>query len=441
MKALLRSVARITLAAALAAASLTAEIRTLTILHVNDLHARLLPLENRHGGFAYLASLIRREREKCADCILLNAGDVAQGTPVSTIFHGLPVFEVANLLGIDAACLGNHDFDYGWMQARKFIGVAKYPIVTANIVGANNELFTPAPFVILNVNGLRVAVIGAMTDELGILTTPKLMQQWHTTPVVETVRRYAKDLKPRSDLIVVLAHITGSEELALLKTVPEVPVLVTGHLHNGLPQPLIQDGRILVRVKGYAEELGRLDLKVDTVKKAPVSWEWKHILVDSSVAPAADVASEVKHWEDEVSTRVDRPLAVAGRGFSKQEVRRLIERIMRESTGADFSFMNAGGVRDTIPAGQLKERNIWNIMPFDNRIVFGKFKGRDLPAVVVGDRKVEPDHMYTLAVTDFTAANQGSAENLRVTGLDFPGDGGLLRDVMIDWFRKKKVID
>ena len=441
MKALLRSVARITLAAALAAASLTAEIRTLTILHVNDLHARLLPLENRHGGFAYLASLIRREREKCADCILLNAGDVAQGTPVSTIFHGLPVFEVANLLGIDAACLGNHDFDYGWMQARKFIGVAKYPIVTANIVGAKNELFTPAPFVILNVNGLRVAVIGAMTDELGILTTPKLMQQWHTTPVVETVRRYAKDLKPRSDLIVVLAHITGSEELALLKTVPEVPVLVTGHLHNGLPQPLIQDGRILVRVKGYAEELGRLDLKVDTVKKAPVSWEWKHILVDSSVAPAADVASEVKHWEDEVSTRVDRPLAVAGRGFSKQEVRRLIERIMRESAGADFSFMNAGGVRDTIPAGQLKERNIWNIMPFDNRIVFGKFKGRDLPAVVVGDRKVEPDHMYTLAVTDFTAANQGSAENLRVTGLDFPGDGGLLRDVMIDWFRKKKVID
>jgi len=441
MKALLRSVARITLAAALAAASLTAEIRTLTILHVNDLHARLLPLENRHGGFAYLASLIRREREKCADCILLNAGDVAQGTPVSTIFHGLPVFEVANLLGIDAACLGNHDFDYGWMQARKFIGVAKYPIVTANIVGAKNELFTPAPFVILNVNGLRVAVIGAMTDELGILTTPKLMQQWHTTPVVETVRRYAKDLKPRSDLIVVLAHITGSEELALLKTVPEVPVLVTGHLHNGLPQPLIQDGRILVRVKGYAEELGRLDLKVDTVKKAPVSWEWKHILVDSSVAPAADVASEVKHWEDEVSTRVDRPLAVAGRGFSKQEVRRLIERIMRESTGADFSFMNAGGVRDTIPAGQLKERNIWNIMPFDNRIVFGKFKGRDLPAVVVGDRKVEPDHMYTLAVTDFTAANQGSAENLRVTGLDFPGDGGLLRDVMIDWFRKKKVIE
>src|SRR5205814_1281222 len=142
------------------------EIRTLTILHTNDLHARLMPLENQHGGFAYLASVIRRERANCTDCILLNAGDVAQGTPVSTIFHGLPVFEIANLLGFDAATLGNHDFDYGWMQARKFIDVAKYPIVSANIVGAKGELFTRKPYVILQVNGLRVAVIGAMTDDL-----------------------------------------------------------------------------------------------------------------------------------------------------------------------------------------------------------------------------------------------------------------------------------
>src|SRR3954471_4712313 len=115
-------------------APLAAEIRTLTILHTNDLHARMMPLENKHGGFAYLASVIQRERKGCNDCILLNAGDVAQGTPVSTIFHGLPIFEVANLLGIDAATLGNHDFDYGWMQTRKFMEVAKYPIVSGNIV-------------------------------------------------------------------------------------------------------------------------------------------------------------------------------------------------------------------------------------------------------------------------------------------------------------------
>jgi 2',3'-cyclic-nucleotide 2'-phosphodiesterase (5'-nucleotidase family) len=426
---------------ALAALPAFPEVRPLTILHVNDLHARLMPLENGHGGFARLASLIQRERANCPECILLHAGDVAQGSPVSTIFHGLPVFEIANLFGFDAGTLGNHEFDYGWMQARKFVSVSNYPIVSANIAGAKGELLTPKPYVILKVNGLRVAVIGGMTDSLKSLSKPALLEEWHTIPVAETVQKYARELRPLSDLVILLAHISPEEELRILKTVPEIPVLVTGHAHTGLPQPLIQDGRILVRVKGYAEELGRLELRVDTEKKAAVAWDWKHILVDSSIAPRPDVAAVVKKWEDEVAARVDRPLAVSKRAFNKREVKALIETALREETGADFAHMNLGGVRDTLPEGQLLERHIWNIMPFDNRIVFGKFKGRELPTVVVGDRKVDPDHIYTLAVSDYTAENQQTSENLRTTGLKFPGDGGLMRDVLIDWFRKKKVIE
>src|SRR5579871_2288244 len=154
------------LAMLLAVTSLCAEVRSLTILHVNDLHARISPLENHNGGFAYLTAAIRKERAGCTDCILLSAGDLVQGSPVSTIFHGMPVFEIANLMGFDAATLGNHEFDYGWMQARKFIDIAKYPIVSANIVNANGQLFAPKPYVILTINGLRVAVIGGMTDTL-----------------------------------------------------------------------------------------------------------------------------------------------------------------------------------------------------------------------------------------------------------------------------------
>jgi 2',3'-cyclic-nucleotide 2'-phosphodiesterase (5'-nucleotidase family) len=421
---------------------LAGEIRSLTILHTNDLHARLMPLGDRRGGFAYLASVIRREREGCRDCILLNAGDLAQGSPVSTIFHGLPVFEIANLFGFDASTLGNHDFDYGWMQTRKFMEVAKYPIVSANLADAAGQAFTPKPYVILNVNGLRVAVIGAMTDDLVNLTTPQLMGPWHTTPVLAAVRRLAKELKSQSDLIVLLGHITAEEELKFLEDAPEIPVTVTGHAHNGIPQPLTRDGRILVRVRAYGAELGRLDLRVDTGKKALVDYNWKHIAIDSTnVIPAADVAAVVKRWEEEVSARVDVPLAVSARAFTKREVKGLIEQAMRTQTGADFAFMNQGGVRDVVPKGQLLARHIWDIMPFDNRVVVGTFKGRDLPAVVLGGRKVEPGREYTLAVSDFTAANQGSEENLRTSGLQFPNDVGLLRDILIDWFRKTKTID
>src|SRR5262252_3570954 len=119
-----------------------AEVRTLTILHTNDLHARLSPLDNGNGGFAYLAAVVERERAGCKDCLFLNAGDLVQGSPVSTIFQGLPVYEIANLLGFDAATLGNHEFDYGWAQAKKFLSTAKYPIVTCNLENAKGQEFT-----------------------------------------------------------------------------------------------------------------------------------------------------------------------------------------------------------------------------------------------------------------------------------------------------------
>jgi 2',3'-cyclic-nucleotide 2'-phosphodiesterase (5'-nucleotidase family) len=421
---------------------LGAEVRSLTILHTNDLHARISPSENHTGGFAYLASAIRRERAGCRDCILLNAGDLVQGTPVSTIFHGLPVFELGNLLGFDAATLGNHDFDYGWPQTRKFAQIANYPIVDSNLVNREGQLFTGKPYVILQVNGLRVAVIGVMTDTLSTLVVPKVLGDWHTVSPAEAVRKYAREVRDQSDLVVVLGHIAGGEESEILNSVPEAQVIVTGHIHQGIDSAMSRDGRVLVRVKGYGQELGRLELQVDTEKKAPVSWNWKTIPIDSTkIEPAPDVLRDVQHWEAEVKARVDRPLAVSKRAFNKREVRALIEQAMREDCGADFAFMNQGGVRDVLPAGQLLERNIWDVMPFDNRVVVGTFKGRDLPAAALRGRTVDPGRDYTLAVTDFTAANQGTAENLGATGLRFPNDVGMLRDMLIDWFRKKKVIE
>jgi 5'-nucleotidase/UDP-sugar diphosphatase len=420
----------------------SAEIRSLTILHTNDLHARLSPLENGHGGFAYLATLIRQQKQGCQDCILLNAGDLVQGTPVSTIFHGLPVFEVGNLLGIDVSTLGNHDFDYGWPQAKKFLQTAKYPIVSANMVDAQGRLFTEKPYVILNVNGLRVAVIGAMTDTLPTLTTPNLLGEWHAAPFQAAARKYAAEVKDKADVLVLLAHIAPAEEQRFLKEEPEFNVIVSGHAHNGMVEAASVDGRVLVRVRGYAEELGRLDLKFDTEKKAIASWKWQALPVDSTkIQPASDVAVLVKHWEGEVASRVDQPLAVATKPFNKPEVKALIERALRQETGADFAWMNQGGVRDVLPKGQLLVRHIWDIMPFDNRVVVGTFKGRELPAKLVAGRTIDPDRDYTLAVSDFTAANQGTPENLGTTGLKFPHDVGLMRDVLIDWFRKQKTIE
>src|SRR5262245_58423602 len=113
--------------------------RTLTILHFNDLHAAMTPDQEGRGGIAYLATGLRRESKNCSQCVVLSAGDLAQGSPVSTIFRGIPVYEVANRLGIDAATLGNHDFDYGWQQTLRFLEKAKFPFVQADIVDTEGQ--------------------------------------------------------------------------------------------------------------------------------------------------------------------------------------------------------------------------------------------------------------------------------------------------------------
>ena len=416
-------------------------IRTVTILHSNDIHARLSPIENGNGGFAWYAAAIRRERANCSDCILLNAGDLVQGSPVSTIFHGLPVFEVGNLFGFDAATLGNHDFDYGWEQTRKFMEMANYPIATANMEDGEGHLFTRQPYMVLLANGVRVAVVGAMTDTLDTLTKPQARGPWHTTPMVEAVRRYANEARGRADLTVVLAHITDNEEAALLALGPTVPVIVTGHEHQGLPEARVKDGRMVVRVKAYGEELGRLELRVDVERKSVASWSWKKVGVDSkALTPAPDVAGQVKRWEDQVKEIVDQPLAVAEHEFSRAEVKVLIERAMRDQTGSDFAFMNAGGVRDILPQGQLQVRHVWNVMPFDNEVLVGKFKGRDLPRVVTAGQTIDPNREYTLAVSDFTADNQNAPSQLHTSGLVFAPSGPAMRDMIVDWIRRQAVL-
>mgnify|MGYP003346369938 FL=1 len=148
--------------------STAGSLKALTILHSNDLHARLLPNDQGIGGFARIATLVREQKANCSACLYLNAGDMVQGTPVSPIFRGTPVYRVANLVGFDVGTLGNHEFDYGWRRAREFARVAEFPIVSANIVDASGKSITGRPYVIKTVDGIRVAVIGVtLSDQIG----------------------------------------------------------------------------------------------------------------------------------------------------------------------------------------------------------------------------------------------------------------------------------
>ncbi|HEY3416695.1 MAG TPA: bifunctional UDP-sugar hydrolase/5'-nucleotidase, partial [Armatimonadota bacterium] len=381
----------------LAAALAAAEPRAVTILHTNDLHARLMPLESGRGGFAELAATIREQRAGCNWCLLINAGDLVQGTPVSTIYRGLPVYRIGNLFGFDAATIGNHDWDYGWQRLQEFIKTARYPMVSDNIVDDNGRSLARKPYIIRKVNGVRVALIGALTEDLTSLTTPKLRGPWHAAGLLDATRKAAAEAGRKADLLVLVAHVTEAEEKALMASDLPIPVFVTGHAHRGLRTALESNGHVLVRVRAYGEELGRLDLQFDSKRKKLTSWNWKRIPVDGKlVRPAPDVAREVAHWESEVTKVVDMPIGESKRQLDKPQVKALIEQALRERAGVDLAFMNPGGVRDILPKGRLLARHIWNIIPFDNEVVVGKFQGKRLPETVTAGRGIEPEREYTL---------------------------------------------
>ena len=113
---------------------------------------------------------------------------------------------------------------------------------------------------------------------------------------------------------------------------------------------------------------------------------------------------------------------------------------MAEQTGSDIAWINTGNLRFSIPKGQILIRNIWNLLPFDDHIVMGKFKGGELPAAITRRYPVDLDREYTVATTDFTATNQADKAQLGASGLRFPRSGPVQRDAVIDWIKKKKIV-
>jgi len=412
-----------------------ANLRRLTILHTNDLHARFLPDEKGRGGFAQLASAIRAEKARSPGALVLLAGDLVQGTPVSSIFEGVPCYEVASAMGFDAATLGNHEFDYGWQKIPEFVRAARFPIVAANVVDAGGKLLAPAAYVTREVNGVRVAVIGALTATLPKLTFASKRGPWQAEPVEESVRSWAMRLRPAHDLVVVLGHLTGEEEEAILQRVPEVNLVVSGHFHGGQKQVREVGDRLLVKVEAYGRELGRLDLEVDRTAKRIASYQWRRIRIRASkYPPHRDVARRIEHWEAKVRSLVDVPIGVAERSFDRRDVAALIETVMVEATGADLAYMNLGGVRDGLPKGPILVRHVWNIMPFDNVIVYGALRGEEIPAEAARGRKLIPSKNYVLATNNFVA------EQWKRVGRKLDQQGPDVREALLDWIKNKKVL-
>ncbi len=405
---------------------------SITILHLNDLHAHLLPDSNGLGGFAQVATAIDKERTKAKNPLVLHAGDMVQGTPVSTLFSGVPVFEVSNHLGIDVHCLGNHEFDYGWEKIREFVETSTSPIVSANVVNGDGEHLVE-PYVIRGVGNVDVAIIGALTQQLPKLLKPGVTGPWNAARLVETLRPIVSEAHAKADLVVILGHLFDDEDELLLRELPDVDVLVSGHNHGGRKEALVVDGRICVKVRSYGRELGRLDIAFDTTTNQVTSHKWTRIPIDSNVFEAdPPTLLTVEDWESRVAEIVDVPIGECHETLRKPGLKRAIEQAMIETTGADLAYMNSGGIRDSMPRGPMLARNVWNILPFDNEIVEVIVSGSQVPPEVATG--LSKKKLYRLVTNDFVAGQWANR------GLDFKPTGETLRDLFLNWVKERQVL-
>jgi 2',3'-cyclic-nucleotide 2'-phosphodiesterase (5'-nucleotidase family) len=378
--------------------------QALTILHFNDLHGQLEPVADPAsgrtlGGIARLAAAARavRAEDPQRPVLLLFAGDLLQGTVTSTVFLGLPDLGFLGDIGVDAAVVGNHELDYGQAHFRDLLGEARFPILAANLQAEPSPFPVRDAVVLAPPGGPRVAVLGLVTDELTSTTHPRNIAGIRVEDPVAAARRLVPRLEREAELVVVLSHLGVAEDRRLAREVPGVDLVVGGHNHHLFPEPLIENGVPVLQAGDRGTHLGRLDLRVRDGRAEVTAY--RLLPMDEGVPEDARLAAEVRA----LAARLEQEVAVVvGRNAveldaSRERIRRgesnfgnFLADLARELTATDVALFNGGGFRASIPAGEVRVKDVYQAFPFGNELVTGTLTGAQIQAALDRSASLDP---------------------------------------------------
>lgn len=261
--------------------------RKITILHTNDVHSHIDPFgpENARnankGGVARRASLVEAIRNENPNTLLLDAGDIFQGTPYFNYYGGELEFKLMSKLKYDAATIGNHDFDNGIDGLYAQLPHAKFQFLSANYNFKNTVLDTYVkPYQVFKKEGLKIGVFGLGIKLDGLVDKNMYKETEYLDPIEisQDMTRILKD-EEKCDLIICLSHLgyhykkdpSKISDLQLAKSTKDIDLIIGGHTHTFLPKPTVAkniDGKnVLVNQVGcYGINLGRIDFYFDSNK-------------------------------------------------------------------------------------------------------------------------------------------------------------------------------
>ena len=258
----------------------TIETKKITILHSNDVHSHIDPFPVDHprnpnmGGAARRAAIIENIRKEEEHVLLLDAGDIFQGTPYFNYYGGELEFKLMSMMQYDLATIGNHDFDNGIEGLYAQLPHAQFEFVSANYDFKNTVLDSHVkPYKIFNKGGIKIGVFGLGIELEGLVDKKAYKETVYHNPI-EVAQDMARILKhnKKCDLVICLSHLGFSyknepnkvSDLDLAKKTKDIDLIIGGHTHTFLEKPVIQknsEGKevMINQVGCYGINLGRVD--------------------------------------------------------------------------------------------------------------------------------------------------------------------------------------
>ena len=396
----------------------------LTILHINDFHSRMEPINKYDGpcsakeaeekacfgGIARIASAVAAERAAAGDTpvLLVDAGDQSQGSLFYTFYKDKDSAEFMNRIGFEAMAVGNHEFDDGVPVIQAFAGAVHFPMLMANadLVREPALAALVKPSTIVEKGGERIGLIGLTPRDNQELTAAGKSIDF--TDPVEAARREAERLTSEGvTKIILLSHSGYEEDKRLAAAVPGIDAIVGGHSHTLLsstdpkaagPYPTLvkgPDGREvpIVQAYAYSKYLGKITLTFDEAG-AVTKAEGAPILLDASVpedagvkARVAELAVPLEEIRSKVVARTAAPIDGARETCRVAEcaMGNLVADAILDRTkdqGVTIAIGNGGNVRASIDGGEITMGEILTVLPFQNTLATFQLTGADIAAAL-----------------------------------------------------------
>jgi len=367
----------------------------LQIVHFNDVHSRVEESATSIG-YAKIAALIQQLKDANPNTLVLDAGDTLHGQTVANLVKGESIVQILDILGIDAMVTGNHDYNYGYERLTELAQQASFPVLAANVYRADGTRLLE-PYTIKTVGEFKVAIFGLATPETLFKTHPNNVKGLTFADPVEEAKKIVEELRSKADVLIALTHLgldESSKETSRLvaEQVSGIDLIVDGHSHTVLEQGLKTGDTLIVQTGEYGNNLGVVELTIDDFGK--IVDRQAHLIA----RPAADeVEGETKILDIINKIKEDQLPVLSGVvGSSKVELQgerefvrtsetnlgNLIADAMLAESGADVALTNGGGIRASIPAGDITVGQVITVLPFGNYIQTKRVKGSDLIAAL-----------------------------------------------------------